>query len=90
MIPNIGFDLFCGAFPPIRVAWEIGRMGAPAEVSIITDTLEISQVLDLRINQWSQICQANRWQRIPIGTGRVFRLRFKGKIELFFDPGSCR
>jgi hypothetical protein len=33
MIPNIGSDLFCGAFPPIRVFWEIGRVATPVEVS---------------------------------------------------------
>ena len=34
MIPNIGSGLFCGAFPPIWVFWEIGRVVAPVEVSL--------------------------------------------------------
>ncbi len=27
MIPNIGFDVFCGTFPPIRISWENSERG---------------------------------------------------------------
>ena len=48
MILNMGFDVFCGALPLIRVAWEIGRIGAPAEASLTCQNLKSHKSIDLK------------------------------------------
>jgi hypothetical protein len=36
---NIGSNLFCGAFPPIRVFWGIGRVATPVEYHLLAMSL---------------------------------------------------